>query len=200
MGPKCGRHSLEQTWTEQLSWECCLKAVSDWSKSRVMLKTRWMMERRREQGRWIERREKWLGRKERRERWRGEDEWRWCCRNQPRSGGKICTNPVCRHIFLEREQSFISFFLSFFLPPHTGGQFHLLEYWVLWLKTQFLKGHLHLGNISVFFFMTIPSQKEKPLLHTSKAAPVGERLCECQKTGYKKKKKKETNPFVKHKD
>ena len=200
MGPKCGRHSLEQTWTEQLSWECCLKAVSDWSKSRVMLKTRWMMERRREQGRWIERREKWLGRKERRERWRGEDEWRWCCRNQPRSGGKICTNPVCRHIFLEREQSFISFFLSFFLPPHTGGQFHLLEYWVLWLKTQFLKGHLHLGNISVFFLWQFPLRK-KNLFYTLPKLLQWERGCvNARRRDTKKKKKKETNLLVKHKD
>lgn len=159
-----------------------------------MLKTRWMMERRREQGRWIERREKWLGRKERRERWRGEDEWRWCCRNQPRSGGKICTNPVCRHIFLEREQSFISFFLSFFLPPHTGGQFHLLEYWVLWLKTQFLKGHLHLGNISVFFYDNSLSERKTSFTHFQSCSSGREAVWMPEDGIQKKKKKRNKSP------
>ena len=156
-----------------------------------MLKTRWMMERRREQGRWIERREKWLGRKERRERWRGEDEWRWCCRNQPRSGGKICTNPVCRQIFLEREQSFISFF--FFFPS-----LHILEVSSICWSIGFYDSRLNFSKVTstwgilVFFFMTIPSQKGKTSFTHFQSCSSGREAVWMPEDGIQKKKK-ETN-------
>lgn len=63
---------------------------------------------------------------------------------------------------LEPEWDFISFFL-----PTWWRSVPFVEYLVLRLKTQFLKGHLHLGNIS---FYSLSERKPSP------AAPVKEWL------------------------